>query len=228
THCRSALENARSCWAVGSAMFTTVASSTTISWARQTTPRISQRRPDTWSASAGPAGPATPGAAALRSATRETTGRSASWAIGYLLGKDYPSGRRRTRPAPPSACYAPPVSLAPLPAPRSACHAPPVSLAPLPAPRSACHAPPVSLAPRPPSARQWPNSLTAVLILVIVFICIKPVASARRASDLDWRSLTMLSRLSRRGIVLAVVAVTAGVSAAACSSTSAATSSGGQ
>jgi len=38
----------------------------------------------------------------------------------------------------------------------------------------------------------------------------------------------MLSRLSRRGIVLAVVAVTAGVSAAACSSTSAATSSGGQ
>src|SRR5580704_12036882 len=79
-----------------------------------------------------------------------------------------------------------------------------------------------------PSARQWPNSLTAVLILVIVFICIKPVASARRASDLDWRSLTMLSRLSRRGIVLAVVAVTAGVSAAACSSTSAATSSGGQ
>jgi zinc/manganese transport system substrate-binding protein len=38
----------------------------------------------------------------------------------------------------------------------------------------------------------------------------------------------MLSRLSRRGIVLVALAVTAGVTATACSSTSAATSSGGQ
>src|ERR1700728_4780912 len=81
-------------------MFTTVASSTTISWPKQTTPRISQRRSDTASAPWRPAGPATPGAAAPRSATGETAGRSASWAIGYLLGKEYPVGHRRTRPRP--------------------------------------------------------------------------------------------------------------------------------
>src|SRR5215471_18124082 len=46
THCRSALENPRSCWAEGSAMFTIVASRTTISWASPTTPRIHQRRAD--------------------------------------------------------------------------------------------------------------------------------------------------------------------------------------
>ena len=55
THCRSALENASARCAEGSAMFTIVASSTTISWASPTTPRIHQRR-------AGPA--ATPAAPA--------------------------------------------------------------------------------------------------------------------------------------------------------------------
>src|SRR5215468_11156099 len=44
THCRSALENPSACWAEGSAMVTIVASSTTISWASPTTPRIHQRR----------------------------------------------------------------------------------------------------------------------------------------------------------------------------------------
>src|ERR1700733_12015486 len=114
-------------------MFTTVASSTTISWPKQTTPRISQRRSDTSSASARPAGPATPGAAAPRSATRETAGRAASGASGCLLGKEYPVGHRRTRPRPVT---------------------------------------PSRL------ARHRPNSLTAVLILVIVFICIKPAVPA--------------------------------------------------
>ena len=44
THCRSMSEKPRTCWAEGSAMFTIVASSTTISWASATTARISQRR----------------------------------------------------------------------------------------------------------------------------------------------------------------------------------------
>src|ERR1700733_14544743 len=104
-------------------MFTTVASSTTISWPKQTTPRISQRRSDTSSASARPAGPATPGAAAPRSATRETAGRSASWAIGYLLGKEYPVGHRRTRRTPPSASPAGPALASPRF--RQSCAAPP-------------------------------------------------------------------------------------------------------
>ena len=43
THCRSMLEKCSACWAEGSAMFTIVASSTTISWASATTARISQR-----------------------------------------------------------------------------------------------------------------------------------------------------------------------------------------
>ena len=53
THCRSAMENPSARWAEGSAMFTIVASSTTISWASPTTPRIHQRRAD---AAATPAG----------------------------------------------------------------------------------------------------------------------------------------------------------------------------
>ena len=64
THCRSALENTRSRWAEGSAMFTIVASSTTISWASPATPRIHQHR-------AGPA--ATPDGPA-RSDTATTVG----------------------------------------------------------------------------------------------------------------------------------------------------------
>ncbi len=44
THCRSALENASARWAEGSAMFTIVASRTTISWASPTTARTHQRR----------------------------------------------------------------------------------------------------------------------------------------------------------------------------------------
>src|SRR6185437_12759074 len=44
THCRSVLENPSARWAEGSAMFTIVASSTTISCASPTTPRIHQRR----------------------------------------------------------------------------------------------------------------------------------------------------------------------------------------
>ena len=43
THCRSTMENARSCCAVGSAMFMIVASSTIMSCARAITPRISHR-----------------------------------------------------------------------------------------------------------------------------------------------------------------------------------------
>ena len=43
-HCRAPSENARSVCAVGSAMFTTVASSTTMSWAMPSTARIHQRR----------------------------------------------------------------------------------------------------------------------------------------------------------------------------------------
>src|ERR1700733_9698776 len=140
-------------------MFTTVASSTTISWPKQTTPRISQRRSDTSSASARPAGPATPGAAAPRSATRETAGRSASWAIGYLLGKEYPVGHRRTRPRPVTPSRWPGASLGPPPP----CPAPALA----PRRRRPGAAPPANLAPRPLSARHWPNSLTAVLILVI-------------------------------------------------------------
>ena len=42
-HCRALSENARSVWAVGSAMFTIVASSTTISCAMPRTARIHQR-----------------------------------------------------------------------------------------------------------------------------------------------------------------------------------------
>ena len=53
THCRSALENPSARWAEGSAMFTIVASSTTISWASPTTPRIHQRRADAAAASIG-------------------------------------------------------------------------------------------------------------------------------------------------------------------------------
>ena len=43
THCRSTVVKCRERWADGSAMFTTVASSTIISWARAMTARISQR-----------------------------------------------------------------------------------------------------------------------------------------------------------------------------------------
>src|SRR5215471_13656426 len=64
THCRSALENPSARWAEGSAMFTIVASRTTISWASPTTPRTHQRR-------AGPA--ATPDDPA-RSDTATTVG----------------------------------------------------------------------------------------------------------------------------------------------------------
>src|SRR5262249_51752872 len=48
THCRLPLEKPRACWADGSAMFTMVASSPTISWATATTTRPSQR----WSVAA--------------------------------------------------------------------------------------------------------------------------------------------------------------------------------
>jgi hypothetical protein len=51
THCRSTMENPRSCCAVGSAMFMIVASSTIMSCARAITPRISHR----CSVAAGPA-----------------------------------------------------------------------------------------------------------------------------------------------------------------------------
>ena len=44
THCRLALEKPSAFCADGSAMFTTVASSTTISWAVPSSARISQRR----------------------------------------------------------------------------------------------------------------------------------------------------------------------------------------
>src|SRR6266704_1475425 len=44
THCRSLLEKLSACWADGSAMFTIVPSSTTMSWATATTARTSQRR----------------------------------------------------------------------------------------------------------------------------------------------------------------------------------------
>src|ERR1700683_5646216 len=43
THCRSLFGKPRACWADGSAMFTMVASSTTISWAMATRTRRSQR-----------------------------------------------------------------------------------------------------------------------------------------------------------------------------------------
>ena len=43
-HCRFALEKSSAFCADGSAMFTTVASSTTISWAVPSSARISQRR----------------------------------------------------------------------------------------------------------------------------------------------------------------------------------------
>src|SRR3954463_9785888 len=46
THWRSPVLKPRSAWAVGSAMFTTVASSTTISWASATTASVHQRRGD--------------------------------------------------------------------------------------------------------------------------------------------------------------------------------------
>ena len=55
THCRSAMENPSARWAEGSAMFTIVASSTTISCASPTTPRTHQRRDDAAEASDGPA-----------------------------------------------------------------------------------------------------------------------------------------------------------------------------
>src|SRR5438309_8293248 len=44
THCRSPLEKPSACWADGSAMFTIVPSSTSISWATAATTRTSQRR----------------------------------------------------------------------------------------------------------------------------------------------------------------------------------------
>ncbi len=44
THWRLSSEKPRSAWAEGSAMFTIVASRTTISWASPSTARISQRR----------------------------------------------------------------------------------------------------------------------------------------------------------------------------------------
>ena len=44
THCRSALEKLRACWAVGNAMLTMVLSRITISWATPSTARIHQRR----------------------------------------------------------------------------------------------------------------------------------------------------------------------------------------
>jgi hypothetical protein len=43
-HWRSPFEKPRSAWAEGSAMFTTVESSTTMSWARATTLSVHQRR----------------------------------------------------------------------------------------------------------------------------------------------------------------------------------------
>ena len=43
THCRSVVLNPRAFCAEGNAMFTTVVSSTTINWARPSTPRIHQR-----------------------------------------------------------------------------------------------------------------------------------------------------------------------------------------
>src|SRR2546423_4249958 len=43
-HCRSPLEKPSACWADGSAMFTIVPSSTSISWATAATTRTSQRR----------------------------------------------------------------------------------------------------------------------------------------------------------------------------------------
>jgi len=64
THCRSATLKPRSRWAEGSAMFTIVASSTTISCASPTTPRIHQRR----------AGPPVPPAGRARSGTPATAG----------------------------------------------------------------------------------------------------------------------------------------------------------
>ena len=44
THCRSSLENPSDCCADGSAMFTTVESRTTMSWAMATTTKTSHRR----------------------------------------------------------------------------------------------------------------------------------------------------------------------------------------
>jgi len=43
-HWRSPFEKPRSAWAEGKAMFTTVESSTTMSWARATTESVHQRR----------------------------------------------------------------------------------------------------------------------------------------------------------------------------------------
>jgi hypothetical protein len=65
THCRSVVEKPSARWADGSAIFTMVASSTTISWAAPTTARISQRRlPRSRPAvAAGAAGAGTGGAA---------------------------------------------------------------------------------------------------------------------------------------------------------------------
>jgi hypothetical protein len=60
THCRSTLLNTRSRWAEGSAMFITVTSSTTMSWASAMTTRISQRRPSGSDAAAGPVSPRPP------------------------------------------------------------------------------------------------------------------------------------------------------------------------
>src|SRR5215471_308059 len=78
THCRSALENPRSRCAEGSAMFTIVASSTTINCASPTTPRIHQR----W------AGPAASEDRAFWS-NDAVAGRLSSgivfWAMGRLL-----------------------------------------------------------------------------------------------------------------------------------------------
>ncbi|GAA4742417.1 hypothetical protein GCM10025783_12250 [Amnibacterium soli] len=61
THWRSAFEKPRSAWAAGRAMFTTVASSTTISWARATTASVHQRREDGAAASGEAAGGAAEG-----------------------------------------------------------------------------------------------------------------------------------------------------------------------
>src|SRR5690242_2308933 len=53
THCLLASEMPRSCWALGSAMFTMVESSTTISWAREMKTSAFQRRGSGWSAFSG-------------------------------------------------------------------------------------------------------------------------------------------------------------------------------
>jgi hypothetical protein len=70
THCRSVVEKPSARWADGSAMFTMVASSTTISWATPTTARTSQRRLP------GPGAAGGEGTAALPCGLRERTSSS--------------------------------------------------------------------------------------------------------------------------------------------------------